>query len=108
MMDSRRYIRRQWRVPKDQGPATYLAALVVKAMTKHGWPARLEWVSGHSFSVQQVGREEPATDFLEALEIAVRIQARTHGLDVEQCCERVTLCRDYKVVKGGFFREVKK
>lgn len=106
-MNSRRYIKRPWRVPKDKGPAAYLAALVVKALVKHGWPARASlWPDQNGFTVLYVEQDRRAgDDFWNAVEIAVRIVARTHRLDVTEHQGGVNFNRRYVVTSGGFFKE---
>jgi hypothetical protein len=111
-MTSRQYIKRVWRVPKDRGAPAYLAALVVKALVKHGWPAQskpLAW-SDEGFYIAHVdGRsyEQLPDDMAAAVAVAVRIVARTHRLDVTENFGSVILNRRYIVTDGGFFREVK-
>lgn len=111
-MTSRQYIKRVWRVPKDRGATAYLAALVVKALVKHGWPAKslpMKW-SDEGFYIAHVdGRvcEDLPDDMAAAVAIAVRIVARTHRLDVSENFGSVILNRRYIVTDGGFFREVK-
>lgn len=106
-MSSRRYIKRVWRVPKDRGALEYLATLVVKALVKHGWPARWEPVPfTDGFVIKHIdGGEELPLDFQEAMEIAVRIVARTYRVDVTQHLNWVGLNRRYRVAAGGHFRE---
>lgn len=107
-MSSRRYIKRVWQVPKHLGPVTYLAALVTKAMVKHGWPAKSEEYDEETFVILHVdfGEEHPP-DFASALEIAVRIAARTYRVDVTQQGPFIFFNRTYAVTNGGAFREVK-
>lgn len=108
-MTSRRYIKRVWRVPKDRGALEYFATLVVKALIKHGWPAKWEAVPHtDGFVIKHVdGGEELPLDFLAAAEIAVRIVARTYRVDVTQYANWVGLNRQYRVAAGGHFREQK-
>ena len=107
-MTSRRYIKRVWRVPKDRGALEYLAALVTKALVKHGWPARfvLDPIT-EGFLVHEQGRPVGPlpSDFQSALEAAVRITARTYRVDVAQYDNWVGLNRQYAVTVGGHFKE---
>lgn len=109
MSGSRRYIKRVWRVPKDRGALEYLAALVVKALVKHGWPAVWkEAPSTDGFVIYEQGSSgDLPPDFQAAVEIAVRIIARTYRVDVTQYENWVGLNRDYAITKGGHFKEVK-
>lgn len=103
----RQYVKRIWRVPKDRGPAAYLAALVVKAMVKHGWPAKaVIWPQGDGFHVQHVfhGAALP-DDFQQALSIACRIMARTYRVSITEHEGGVSFDRSYVVTSGGFFKE---
>lgn len=109
-MSSRRYIKRVWRVPKDRGPAEYLATLLVKALRKHGWPA--DWKAAQtdhqSFVIlhKSKGSQFPP-DFREAVEIAVRVTARAYRIDVSEWDGFITLNRVYRVtMPGGQFKEV--
>lgn len=109
-MSSRRYVKRVWRVPKDRGAPTYFAALVHKALVKHGWPAKVQLVPhnwGEGFEVLHVdtGREAKE-DFWQAVQIACRIVARTYRVDVE-IGDRglVMFAKSYRVTSGGFFKE---
>lgn len=110
-MSSRRYVKRVWRVPKDRGASVYLAAIVVKSLVKHGWPAQSKpSPNGEGFLIAHVdGRlcEELPHDFCDATAIAVRIAARTHRLDVTESLGYVTFNRPYSVTDGGHFREEK-
>lgn len=109
-MSSRQYVKRVWRVPKDRGAPTYLAALVHKALVKHGWPARVQLVAenwGEGFQVlhAQTG-EDAAQDFWDAVEIAARIVARTYRVEIDIAPRGlVMLARPYKITSGGFFKE---
>ena len=110
-VSSRRYIKRVWRVPKDRGASAYLAALVVKALVKHGWPASARVTNYRdSFLITHVdGRlcDELPNDFVDAVAISVRICARTYRLDVTESYGFVTFDRPYVVTTGGHFREEK-
>ena len=107
-VSSRRYVKRVWRVPKHRGPVEYLAALVVKALVKHGWPAKaspLKFEPG--FVVKSHDHGDLPGDFAEAVSIAVRIVARTYRVDVAEGFGVVVFNRSYRVTPGGHFREVK-
>lgn len=108
-MTSRRYIKRIWRVPKDRGPAEYLATLVCKLLRKHGWPAEwnLEPFTG-GFSITHHWEGSLAKeDFWNAVETAVRITARTYAVEVENYRGFVSFIKDYRVHPRGVFIEVK-
>ncbi|VDC31845.1 hypothetical protein [Pseudogemmobacter humi] len=108
-MSSRRYIKRVWRVPKDRGALDYFATLVVKALVKHGWPARWELAEfTDGFVIYEQGATGPLpSDMQRAAEIAVRIVARTYRVDVTQFDNWVGLNRSYTVTASGHFKEVK-
>lgn len=110
-LSSRHYLKRVWRVPKDRGASDYLAALVVKALRKHGWPASIrksefDPVSFVIFYDHPEGREA-GDDFWGAVSIAVRIMARTYRVDASEGFGVVTLNRYYAITAGGHFREEK-
>lgn len=50
---------------------------------------------------------DPGEDFSEAIEIAVRIVARTYRVNVSEGMGVVTLNRRYAITAGGHFREEK-
>ena len=106
-MSSQRYIKRVWRVPKDRGALDYFATLVVKALVKHGWPAVWEAVpSTDGFVIYEQGKRGLLPpDFQHACEIAVRIVARTYGVDVTPFDNWVGLNRRYIVTPSGHFKE---
>ena len=110
-MSSRRYIKRVWRVPKDRGALELFAALVVKALVKHGWPASYQIVSGYlgqSFFIRHADfSDNLPPDFLAACEVSVRIVARTYRVDVDHSYDCVMFNRSYVVASGQHFREVK-
>ena len=116
-MSSRYYLKRVWRVPKDRGATEYFAALLAKALIKHGWPAvcRVDsghiWVSHKSYQSESNdfddGLGQAPADFYEAVSIACRILSRTYRVEVVQNYELVYLQGVYDVMPGGFFREVK-
>lgn len=110
-MESRRYVKRVWRVPKDRGASAYLAALVHKALVKHGWPARVEPVPsnwGDGFQVLHCDTGlEAAVDFWQAVEIACRIAARTYRVEIDIGPRGlVMLEKEYRITSGGLFREI--
>jgi len=110
-LSSRRYLKRVWRVPKDRGASEYLAALVVKALRKHGWPASSRKGAYDPFSFV-VFYDHPdglqaGDDFWDAVSIAVRIIARTYRVDASEGFGVVTLNRYYVITAGGHFREEK-
>ena len=107
-MSSRHYLKRVWRVPKDRGASECFAALLVKALRKHGWPASWKPAQYDPFAVvifydHPEGREAGG-DFWEAVSIATRIVARTYRLDASEGMGVVTLNRAYVVTTGGHFR----
>lgn len=109
-MPSRRYLKRVWRVPKDRGASEYFAALLVKALRKHGWPASWkasQFEADTSFVVYYDHPEgrEPGGDFWDAVSIAVRVIARTCRVDASEGFGVVTLNRRYAVTAGGHFKE---
>lgn len=108
---SRQYVKRIWRVPKDRGPAECLATLITKALVKHAWPASWRWCplpgEPHAFEVvHKFQPDAPPDDFIEAVQIAVRVTARTYGVQVDSCKGFVNLLRPYRVVAGGHFKEL--
>jgi len=114
---SRRYVKRLWRVPKDRGALEYFATLVVKLMVKHGWPAKMKLLTGFEdggsvsgFVVYEQGKDpgDLPPDMQEAMDIAVRIVARTYRVEFIQHFDWCDLAREYRVTEGGHFREVKK
>lgn len=111
-MSSRRYVKRVWRVPKDRGAPAYLAALVHKLMVKHGWPTKVvpvpeNWGDGFFIRHFDTG-EVAADDFWAAAETAVRIVARTYGVEFDHEVTGVVMIPDdYIVTKAGFVRKVK-
>lgn len=107
-MSSRRYIKRVYRVPQDRGPGEYMAALVVKMLVKHGWPAssvQLVHVAGFQVLHKFTGFEAEQ-DFWAAVSIAVRIVARTYRVEVQEHLGTVRFLKNYRVAAGGHFREI--
>lgn len=98
-----------WRVPKDRGALVYFAALLTKALVKHGWPAVCEpEPQTYGVIIKHVGGgPDLPPDLLAASEVAVRIVARTYRLDVTHHSGWVGLNRFYVVAAGGHFREDK-
>lgn len=109
MVQSRRYLKRVWRVPKDRGATEYLATLIVKALRKHGWPATWRPVSyaDEFFYVLHIDQgRDYAPDFQKAVSTAVRLVARTYRVEVTEIAGCVYWDRPYVVNKYGDFREV--
>lgn len=107
-MQNRRYIKRVWRVPKHRGALEYFGTLVLKALVKHGWPAKLDLEPAtDGIVIRHIDRPgDLPPDFQEAFEIAVRIIARTYRLEVTQFQNWAGLDRCYRVTDGGHFREI--
>lgn len=115
-MQSRAYIKRVWRVPKDRGPVDYLATLVTKLLVKHGWPAvwTQNWLPGFdplpgvdAFCIEYHKEKGlPGPDFWSAVSIAVRIVARTYRVDVHEYKGFVEFNKRYRVTDGGHFKEI--
>lgn len=109
-MSSRQYVKRVYRVPKDRGAPTYFAALVHKALVKHGWPATVElvpenWGEGFQILHTETG-QEAASDFWQAAQVACRIVARTYRVDVDIGDRGLVIFhKEYTVTTGGFFKE---
>lgn len=109
-MSSRRYLKRVYRVPKDRGAPTYLAALVHKALVKHGWPATVQlvpfnWGEGFQVLHHDTGLEAP-DDFWQAVSIACRIMARTYRVELDIGDRGLVMFhKEYTVTSGGFFKE---
>ena len=99
-----------WRVPKDRGAPTYLAALVHKALVKHGWPAKVElvpfnWGEGFQVLHHDTG-VEASNDFWEAVAIACRIMSRTYKVEIDIGHNGLVMfLKEYTVTTGGFFKE---
>lgn len=111
-MSSRHYLKRVWRVPKDRGASEYLAALLVKALRKHGWPAswkasQFEPETSLVIFYDHPDGAEPGDDFWDAVSIATRVIARTYRIDASEGFGVVTLNRRYVITAGGHFREEK-
>lgn len=106
-MSSRRYIKRVWRVPVDQGAPAYLAGLVVKALVKHGWPATAKLHQfDEGFSVDHVDGNNDQL-FQQAVSFAVRIVARTYRVDLTEFEQSVVINRRYEVTQSRTLREIK-
>jgi hypothetical protein len=110
-MQSREYVKRIWRVPKDRGPAEFLGSLVLKALVKHGWPARLEPIPGNFGDGFQIVHKRlghsAQPDFWDAVTVACRVVAKTHRVQWVEHRGLVVLSREYLVTPSGFVREVK-
>ena len=79
---------------------------MVKALVKHGWPAKWEHFGDDTFRVFHHQTDDLPPDMYEAVRICARIVARTYRVDISQSFGRVTLNRHYEI-RHGFFREVK-
>lgn len=109
MISSRRYIKRLHRVPSDRGAVERFAVLCCKALVKHGWPAKWEPMKTQAgFYIRHIWTdwENNPQDFLDAVEFAVRIMARTYRVDVSEQLGAVRFNKAYRVATGGHFREV--
>lgn len=110
-MSSRRYLPRVWRVYKEGGAVECFGWLLVKALRKHGWPAVffVDPVENAVVIHHDLQGERYPEDFRAAVDIAVRITARTHRLEVRQSGCHVFLMREYRVHPvSGYFSEVRK
>lgn len=108
LLSSRQYLKRVWRVPKDRGASHYLAAILCKALRKHGWPANIaEPIQPSSFQVLYHSSYDLPQDFADAVSIASRIVARTYRLDITEGFGSVQLNRYYRITSGGQFSEAK-
>jgi hypothetical protein len=112
MTDSRRYLKRVWRVPKDRGAAECFAALCLKMLRRHGWPAvigpNVYPEEDFSFDLQhdELGYKAPP-DFWQAVSIAVRIQAAQSRVYVREYAGHVVMLVPYDVNERGEFKERK-
>ena len=94
----------------DRGPAEYLAAIIVKSLVKHGWPAKAfisEAEGGGFFILHHKLGGDAYQDFWGAVEIACRIAARTYRLDITEETGWVRFNKVYRVTSGRHFQEVK-
>lgn len=105
-MESRKYIKRPWRIPKDRGAPEFLAALIVKALVKHGWPAKYEMHDAFAgFQILHVDDLYDARpDFWCAVGVACRIVARTQRAEIDEANGFVTLLKVYSVHPAGYLR----
>jgi hypothetical protein len=107
MTDSRAWSKRVWRVPKDKGAVVYAAALCHKMLVKHNWPAVVTIRDG-GFSMKHKFLDQNPPDFVDACSVAFRTLGRVHKLDLFDFGDASCwFNREYRVVAGGFFREVK-
>lgn len=112
--NSKRYVKRIWRVPKNRGALECFATLVLKMMVKHGWPAHLQInepfgnETAGGFSIHEQGRdgEELPADMQAAFEAACRIVAKTYRVEYRRYDNWADLTRAYRVTQGGHFREI--
>lgn len=100
-----------WRVPTDRGAPAFFAAVVVKSLVKHGWPAKAvpfpaNWGDGFTIEHYKAGPDAPE-DFWGAVEIAVRIAARTYRVEVDEYRGAVTFLKEYVVTPARLMKEVK-
>lgn len=110
-MQSRRYLKRIWRVPKHRGASEAFATLVVKALRKHAWPA--DWMEypddedGAFYIIHKdLGHDMPP-DFEAAVEIALRVTARAYRVEIDAWKGRVEWVKPYSVNDRGEFRPIK-
>ncbi len=100
-MSSRKYIKRIWRVPKHRGPAEYLGMVVVKALVKHGWPAKLVPIPGNFGEGFQIEHVElgmnAAPDFWEQVAVTCRVVAKTHSVEWVEYRGLVVFSSEYVV-----------
>lgn len=108
-MDSRRYVKRIWRVPKDRGALEYFASLLTKALVKHGWPAKYSMEpQTDGFLILHVDDLEGLPPDMErAVEVATRVVARVYSVEVIQHRNWISLALPYEVGAGGHFVKVK-
>ena len=106
---SRRYVKRIWRVPKDRGALEFLAVQIVKALVKHGWPARWEYdpQAGGAVICSHDHGEALPPDFLAAVEAVTRITARSLRVELDAYRNFVALAHDYEVTPRGTLKRTK-
>lgn len=83
LLSSQGYIKRPYRVRKDNGAAEYFAALVVKKLVKHAWPCEyrmMPCLTAFRIHYKMKGNE-PGEDFWFAVRTALRIMAAAHGVE---------------------------
>lgn len=107
-VSSRRYVKRIWRVPKDRGALEYFATLVTKMLVKHGWPAKWQEdpQAGGFVIISHDHGENLPPDFIQAVETAVLILARTYRVDVALNGNFCALADTYDVTPRGDFKKV--
>lgn len=118
-MDSRAYIPRIWRVPKDSGPACYLANLICKKLRKHAWPAQHLIIGdgpvwqlnrirfGYVLRDDEVDYSTFRGDFHEAITFAAYIVASQYRVQIDMPeYGLVEIQKLYRITDGGFFKEV--
>lgn len=110
-MQGRRYLKRVWRVQKDQGAAIYLAALLKKMMRKHGWPADVfvrDYEGTELVRVFHVdGDAAASSDFWIAYELCARNLAYTHSLHLDIRPNGYVVFLFAYAVHRNFFKRIK-
>jgi hypothetical protein len=104
LSSNRRYIKRLWRVPKDRGALEMFAALVTKALVKHGWPASYELTGEDEFAIRHVDKIDLPPDMETAVGVACRVTARVYRVQVSYYGETCWLHGPYIVTDGGHFK----
>lgn len=83
------------------------ATLTVKALVKHGWPATFEKTDCDGFIVKHIdGADKLAPDFVNAVQVAARIVARTYDVQISISENWVGLDLPYQITSRGTFKEV--
>lgn len=96
-------------MPKDKGAAAFVAALIVKALVKHGWPSVALGVSGDAWAFKIVHHFEgldAAPEYWAAVETAARIVARAYRVQIEVEGGRVVLLHRYRVTPRGTLERI--
>lgn len=112
-MIGRRYVKRTWRVPKDQGAANYFAALLDKMLRKHGWPVSVTTefgVAGDVIHVRHLDGLSPyESDFGRACQIASRNLSYAYNLklDIPDPFDGSVFFLTTYVVFGNVFKEAR-
>lgn len=110
-MESRRYLKRIWRVPKHRGASEAFATLTVKALRKHGWPA--DWMEYSDdeeaafYIIHKDHLHDGPKDFWNAVEIALRVTARAYRVEIITFNGRVEWVKPYSVNERGEFKPIK-
>jgi hypothetical protein len=85
-----------------------LAALIVKALVKHGWPSRYvlsPYPDTFRIEHYHTGRDA-APEYWQAVEIACRIVARAYRVEIDANEGVVILHGSYEVTSRGSIRKV--